>query len=400
MAGAATPQILLEPIASGAGAGFITNPIPDAPTGTSAASVQGGFPSITMQEEIAGGKPPLGQDMNGYLFLISSHTVYVQCGQLYLFNSTLATDIGGYLAGTILGMADGTGIWMNTVNGNTSNPDTGGAGWLAIASSGIGVLSGLTSGTGTLSAALWKKTILNFSGALVGNVILIFPTIAGQQWLILNNCTGAPTLTCKTAAGSGVVIPAGGSASPTGIYCDGTNIRFSTSPLTIAIDQAPTPSTIAERDNLGNLLAVRFNGNSALENPAVGAVLVQNTAADGFFRKISPANFFNGLKAAIIAAISGTAGVVTSGSNSNGSWYKLPDGTIEQYGFISGGGVGFVTHTFPIAFPNACKSLTATSCGAGNQGTIDLSNPASSDTTFQLNNGASGGATSWRAVGN
>ena len=46
MSGAPLPQIILEPIASDAGAGFITTPIPDAPTGTNAASMQQGFPPI------------------------------------------------------------------------------------------------------------------------------------------------------------------------------------------------------------------------------------------------------------------------------------------------------------------------------------------------------------------
>lgn len=392
------PTKIIDAFGHNAGPDFI-NTIPETTATPGAASFDQGFPPLTMTAPAAGGIPPFGQDVNGILNQVTAGLAALQAGQLSPYDSTYAAAISGYALGAVLAMADGSGVWMNLTASNTTNPDTGGAGWLSVATAGIGVLSGLTTGTGTISASLWKKSIINFQGALVGNVTLVFPTINGQQWLILNNCTGAPTLTCKTAAGTGVVIPAGGSASPTGIYCDGANIRFSTSPLTIPISQSPTPSTIAERDNIGNLLAVSFNSNVALSNPTVGAVIVQNSAADGFFRKISPANFFSGLKAAMITALGGTSGIVTSGSNANGSWYKLPDGTIEQYGFIAGGGVGFVTHTFPIAFPTACTALTATSCGSGNQGTIDLSNPAASDTTFQLNNGAAGGSTSWRAVG-
>lgn len=346
MPGAATPQTLLEPIASAAGGGFITNPMPDAPTGTNAASVQGGFPPITMQEELAGGQPPLGQDMNGYLFLISSHTMYVQCGQPYLYNSTLVADIGGYLIGTILGMADGTGCWLNTVNGNSTNPDTGGAGWLAINSSGHATVPGLTTGSVSLTATQWKKTIVYFSGTLTGNVQIVFPTIDSERWLCVNNCTGAHTLTAKTAAGSGVIIPQGGQAQPTGIYCDGTNIQFSTTPLTIPIDQSPNPSTIVERTNVGDVLGRYFNGNTGLENPTVGAVIVQNSAADGFFRKISIANF-----------LLGVLGLTTTFTN---------PGRIKFFGFeikwgqLTSSVGAFDTYAYPVPFAHNTLGLVAT----------------------------------------
>jgi microcystin-dependent protein len=37
---------------------------------------------------------------------------------------------GGYPKGALIPRADGTGLWFNTVVANTTNPDTGGAGWL------------------------------------------------------------------------------------------------------------------------------------------------------------------------------------------------------------------------------------------------------------------------------
>jgi hypothetical protein len=52
----AAPPKLLEPIASGASGGFITNPMPETqPITPNAASVQLGFPPKTMQNELAGG---------------------------------------------------------------------------------------------------------------------------------------------------------------------------------------------------------------------------------------------------------------------------------------------------------------------------------------------------------
>lgn len=309
MPGAAYPPRLLEPIASDAGGSFITNPMPDAPTGTNAASVQGGFPPVTMQPELSGGKPPLGQDMNGFLFLVSSHSFYVQCGQTYLYDATLAAFIGGYAVGTILGMTDGTGLWLNVTAGNMTNPDTGGAGWVPIAAYGNSTVTGLTGGTVALTAAEAKYGVIVLSGTLTSNLRVNFPQ-TDQEWLVINNTTGAFTTTCQTAAAgsTGVVVPQGGFSSPIGVYSVGDgNLYPSVAPLSVPISQAATPLTLAERTNTGYLLAVYFNQSSNLENPTIGAVFVQNSAADGYLRKITPANF------AAQIALSAFAGQVTNG---------------------------------------------------------------------------------------
>lgn len=286
--GAPTPTTLLEAIASSAGGSYITNPIPDAPTGTNAASIQQGFPPTTMTNEQAGGEPPLGQDMNGYLFLISSHTMYVQCGQLYQYNSALATAIGGYLAGSILGMADGTGMWMSLTNGNTANPDTGGAGWIAIASYGTSSVP-VTTGVVTLTPAQYRRTVIKFTGTLTGNVTVELPNIVGE-WLLVNSTSGAFTLTA-TAGGSGVVIPQGGFSTPTGVYVVGdTNVYPTVSPLSVAIDQGATPLTLVERTNTGMVVALTLFMTQATENSTVGTVVFQKPG-DGTLRNITLTNF-------------------------------------------------------------------------------------------------------------
>lgn len=286
---APTPPNLLEAIASGASSGFITNPMPNSPTGTNAASIAGGFPPVTMTNEQAGGEPPLGQDVNGFLFLISSHTLYVQCGQLYLYDAAVAAAIGGYAVGTILGMADGSGIWMNIDPGNGSNPDVGGSGWVSIASYGVASVP-VTTGTVTLTPDQYRRNLIQFTGALTGNVTAILPNVVGE-WLIINSTTGAFTLTV-TAGGAGVTIPQGGFSTPTGVYSvANTNVYPLVAPLSVAIDQNATPLTLVERTNTGDVLAGYFVGNTALENPTIGAVVVQNAAADGKFRKIGLTNF-------------------------------------------------------------------------------------------------------------
>jgi hypothetical protein len=68
--------------------------------------------------------------MNGFLFLISSHTLWVESGQLYLYDSDISTVIGGYPVGTILGMSDGSGTWLNTRRLIRPTLNAGGVGWI------------------------------------------------------------------------------------------------------------------------------------------------------------------------------------------------------------------------------------------------------------------------------
>jgi hypothetical protein len=410
--GAPTPPVLLSAIASaaadGGSPGDKTNPMPETSTGSNAASVEGGFPAVTMQNELSGGKPPLGQDMNGFLFLISSHTLYVECGQAYQYNSELATEIGGYLAGTILGMTDGTGLWLCTTNANTNDPDAGGAGWAPISAYGNSVVTGLTGGTVTLTPAQAKYGVVILQGVLTGNLTVNLPQY-DKEWLIVNATSGAFSTTVKTAAGgsTGVVVSQGGFSAPTGVYsvADG-NIYPTVAPVNLPIDQNPTPLTIVQRTNAGYVLATYFNQNSGLENPTIGSVFVQNSAADGFLRKIGLTNFeaqlllqgmggqvtngqvpfsvisqwasalfsspsFTGTPIAPTAAIGSTTGqlattqFVNPGSllTGGGPWYrKNPDGSIDQWGSFVYVTAGTVTHTvnFGTAFPNACQSVAFT----------------------------------------
>lgn len=95
-----------------------------------AASLTDGFPPLTMTPIAAGGVPPFGADMNGILNLLSSHLRWMNAGGTYTWDSTFQTAIGGYPKCAMVQKADNSGWWISTVDGNTSNPDTGGAGWV------------------------------------------------------------------------------------------------------------------------------------------------------------------------------------------------------------------------------------------------------------------------------
>ena len=75
-------------------------------------------------------------------------------------------------------------------------------------------------GTYTLSGFELNRIAYNLTGVLTGNRIVVVPATVQQYW-ITNSTTGAFTLTVKTSAGSGVVVPQGGAAI---LYCDGTNV--------------------------------------------------------------------------------------------------------------------------------------------------------------------------------
>lgn len=386
MPGAPTPPILLEPIASQAGGSYITNPMPNAPTGSNAACVEQGFPPETMQSELAGGLPPNGQDMNGFLFLVSSHTMYVQCGQTYQFNATLAAEIGGYLAGTILGMADGTGLWLCTTNGNSANPDTGGAGWIPLAAYGVTTVTGLTGGTLTLTPEQSKYPIIVLQGTLIGNLTAIFPENI-QEWLVINSTTGAFVTTAKTAASgsAGTVLGQAGPTGPTGIYSIGDgNIYPSVAPLSVAISQNPTPNTLAERNNVGQLFATYFNQSAIIDSPVpeVGAVFVQNVAQDGYLRKITLANFADQMLALT--------------TNGNGVAIEIGNGYLLQFGtFSRGGGSGTVAVTFPVEFPTGAQFAPFITPNS-----FPVSVTVDSYTQTGMVVGTSGGGGWWLAIGN
>jgi hypothetical protein len=405
-----TPPIITQPFGLNAAAPFIQNPIPVSTVETDRASFNLGFPPRTMQEVVAGGVPPYGQDMNGILYMITAHIAAAQAGQPYLYSSTVSTAMGGYALGTVLGMADGTGLWISSVAANTTDPDAGGAGWLPLYNHGFADITGLTGGVRTLTAAEYRRPVIVLSGALAGNLQVVFPNAtAGQRaWLIVNNCTGGFSVTVKTLTGSGVSIPAGGFNGPTEVYVaspDG-GVNFSiyptVAPITLPTDVNPTANTIALRNNSGYLFATYFNQNSPLENFTISGIYAD--AGDGFHRKITRANLaaqislsqFAGTvsnaqvpqsavtqHAAALwsnAALSGnsTAPTFALGTSdariattqfANPDYLKQPNGHVQfpsgvilQWGTINyfGSGSDFMFGSFSFArsFPLGCFSLT------------------------------------------
>ncbi|MDF8364515.1 hypothetical protein [Achromobacter anxifer] len=97
-----------------------------------AASFVDGFPPLTMTPLAAGGVPPYGADFNGILNFLSAAARWQQAGGAYPYDTAFSAAIGGYPQGAMLKQSVGRGYWLNLAENNTSNPDAGGEGWIAM----------------------------------------------------------------------------------------------------------------------------------------------------------------------------------------------------------------------------------------------------------------------------
>jgi hypothetical protein len=192
-----------------------------------AASLEDGFPPLTMTPIAAGGIPPSGFDMNGILFELSAIIRWANAGGGFPYDGTFAADahVGGYPKGARVMRSDGLGYWFNTVDNNTVDPESGGsaaAGWTPDYQSGATSVA-MTNANVTLTPLQYGKPMIVITGLLTTNLNLIFPAMVGR-WTVLNVTTGGYTVTAKTAAGTGVATSSGFGGQ---VFSEGTNVYSS-----------------------------------------------------------------------------------------------------------------------------------------------------------------------------
>lgn len=186
-----------------------------------------GFPEVTMQPLSAGGIPPSGKDMNGVLYSTTIQQQWQNAGMTYPFSQEFSDAVSGYPKGAIVPSSVYTGQWLNLNEANGTQPESASGantGWVPINNYGITTVSGLTNSSITLSSLQAAKDRIVLTGALTGNINIIFPTWI-KSWTVQNSCTGNFTITCKTASGSGVQVISGLTSR---IFCDGVNITDET----------------------------------------------------------------------------------------------------------------------------------------------------------------------------
>ena len=115
----------------------------------------------------------------------------------------------------------------------------------------------------------------DFSGALVSNAIIVVAS-SSKMYLVRNGTSNAFTLTVKTAAGTGVVVPQDGKVYS--VYCDGTNV------ISTGVTGTVNADTLDGIDSLGffilNATNVVQKGYSELQGVlADGAAITLDVAA-------------------------------------------------------------------------------------------------------------------------
>ncbi|WP_245641412.1 hypothetical protein [Paraburkholderia bannensis] len=251
------------------------NTIPEASQITvtpGAASLNDGFPPLTFTPVAAGGVPPFGADFNGILNLITASIRWAHGGGRYAYSSAFVADanVGGYPQGAVLMSADLQGSWLSLNDSNTDNPDTGaGTKWVPQHAYGATAITGLTNTNVTLTPAQAMKKRITLAGTLTANVQIIFPTWVGE-WNVVNNTTGAFSVTAKTASGGGLVL-APGQQKVTG---DGTNITQPSESIASAtsIQQAVNLAQLQAQAN-GAAGATTLSANTTLTAASAGQII-------------------------------------------------------------------------------------------------------------------------------
>jgi len=314
------PSKIQIPFANSAGSSY-KNTIPQASQigiTNGKASLTDGFPPLTFQAISSGGVPPFGADFNGILYEITAIQQWQEAGGLFTYDATFSSTIGGYPNGAVLLAAGLSGLWLNSVDNNTSNPDTGGAGWISLAFEGSQSVT-VTTADVTLTTLQAAYPVLIISGALTANRNLIFPATVGE-YIVQNNTTGSFTLTARTASGTGVTLTQGQS---TFIYGDGANISFADSAKVASFNGRVGTVSLTSSDVISALGFTPYNAanpaNYVSNTPGLVDWFASTTAPSGYLACNGAAisrTTYSGLFSAI-----GT----TFGAGDGSTTFNIPD---------------------------------------------------------------------------
>ena len=117
------------------------------------ASLKAGFPPDTRIPKDIGGEPPDGLDFNGILNVLSQAIVFMQKGNAYQFDASLAP----YPIGALVRSNDNLTTFQSTIALNSNNPNSNMTGWRVYNGSGF-IVDNLTTNDSAkaLSAAQGK----------------------------------------------------------------------------------------------------------------------------------------------------------------------------------------------------------------------------------------------------
>lgn len=380
MFGVNIPRKFNKIFASSAGAGFIRQ-IPDASqigVQNGAASLTDGFPPNCFVPIAAGGSWPWAQDMNGLLSQITAWNQWQQAGGPIYFDAAFAAQINGYPKGTMLLSSVTTGlVWINTVDANIFNPDTGGGGWTTIygqphtwsasqthsapiiLNNNVGIFGTDTGGTQHNLLYYGPDNQVHMIGGATGFAVANAAGTANNiSWTDSGNVTirgqTFSTLGFLAANGSGLSgIDTAGTVHPQSVYAADNNVY---SCVGVGghwrINNAAFTATVFDLDNAGGL---SLSGGIALGGPvnATGDVI----ANGGHCRAAI------GATGSVDTTVATLLGDFAHSLAANG-WHKFPTGFMIQWGSNSVSANTTQTFNFQQPFPNACLGLVA-GIGAG-----------------------------------
>ena len=119
------------------------------------ASWKAGFPPDTRLPKDVGGEAPDGLDFNGVLNIISQAVVFLQKGNAYQFDASLAP----YPIGALVRSNDNLTTYQSTVVSNSNNPNSNMTGWRIYNGSGF-IVDNLTTNDGTKALSAKQGKVL------------------------------------------------------------------------------------------------------------------------------------------------------------------------------------------------------------------------------------------------
>ncbi len=197
----------------------------------------------------------------------------------------------------------------------------------------------LVSGTVTLNPTQYGNNLLRLTGALTGNVNLIFPNIT-DQWEVVNETSNAFTVTAKLTGNlSPVVIPQGQSVI---LYSYANTLK------TIPTVVAAVP-TFPDGNAVGPGIHFTDDANSGFYQLATGQVALSCATAPVWQ---ATHNSFNVSVASQMLTLQAT-GITTNALTINGSQFIAPTGASANVP-----GIGFLGDTSTGFFRSAASTIT------------------------------------------
>lgn len=169
------------------------------------ASWKAGFPPDTRLPKDLGGEAPDGLDFNGVLNALSQAVVFLQKGNAYQFDASLAP----YPIGALVRSNDNLTTYQSTVPNNSNNPNSNMTGWRIYNGSGFIVDNLTTNDSAKALSAKQGKVLSDTLLSFVGSVSAFAMNAAPTGWLACGGQAVSRTTYADLFAKIGTIYGAG-----------------------------------------------------------------------------------------------------------------------------------------------------------------------------------------------